>query len=153
MSFYQDQKKWKQKLIPIEVSRKNSDGVIDLIFYKNHYALIKKLNVFLDHHKNFICRRCLNSYTSENMLSLHKSKCENYDITTIRTSSESHLLWKKNIFIRIHCILGYTQILKLMMKSIILVLIMKQLIFSSKIPILNGYNTKSELDDILESGY
>ena len=30
------------------------------------------------------------------MLSLHKPKCENIDITTIRTSPESHLHWKKH---------------------------------------------------------
>ena len=77
--------------------KNNSDKLIDLLIYKNHYALIKKSNVFLgDHHKNFICRRCLNSYTSENMLTLHKPKCKNYDITTMRTSPESHLHWKNH---------------------------------------------------------
>ena len=66
LNFYQDQNKWKHNLIPIKVSKNDSDKVIDLILYKNHYALIKKTNVFLgDHHKKFICRRCLNSYTSE----------------------------------------------------------------------------------------
>ena len=57
----------------------------------------KKLNVSLQHHnKNFICRRCLSSCTSENMLKLHKTKCENNGITTIRTSPESHIFWKKH---------------------------------------------------------
>ena len=42
-----------------------------------------------------MCRRCLKSYTSENMLMRQKpKKKENYDITTIRTSSDSHLHWK-----------------------------------------------------------
>ena len=50
-----------------------------------------------DHHKNFICRRCLNSYTSENMLKILKPKCGNNGITTIKTSSDSDLLWKKNV--------------------------------------------------------
>ena len=36
----------------------------------------------------------MNSYTSENMLKIHKPNCENNDITTIRTSSGSHLHWK-----------------------------------------------------------
>ena len=72
LNFYQDQNQWKPKLIPIEVTKNESDKVIDLIIYKNLYALIRKLNVFLgDHQKTFICRRCLNSYTSENMLKLH----------------------------------------------------------------------------------
>ena len=30
------------------------------------------------------------------MLKLHKPKCENKDKTTIRTSKESHLLWKNH---------------------------------------------------------
>ena len=97
LNFYQDKNKWKHNLIPIEISKNKSDRVVDLLIYKNHYALIKKLNVFLgDHHKNFISRRCLNSYTSENMLRIHKPKCENNDIPTIRTSSESHLHWKNH---------------------------------------------------------
>ena len=63
-NFHQNQNNWRQKLIPIEVSKKDSDRVIDLLIYKNHYDLIKKLDVFLgDTHKTFICRRCLNSYT------------------------------------------------------------------------------------------
>ena len=53
------------------------------------------MNVFLgDHNKILICRRCLNSNISENFLMIHKPKCENYDITTIRTSNGSHLHWK-----------------------------------------------------------
>ena len=40
--FYQDQIKWKHKLIPIEISKINSDRFIDLAIYKNHYILIKK---------------------------------------------------------------------------------------------------------------
>ena len=91
LNFYQDQNKWRHKLKPIEVSKNESNKIIDLAVYRNHYVLTKKLNAFLgDHNKNFICRRCLNSYTSEHMLILHKPKCENNDITTIRTSPESH---------------------------------------------------------------
>ena len=98
---YQDHNKWRHKLIPNEVSKNGSDRVIVLLIYKNHYALIKKLNIFSgDHHKTFICRRCLNSFTSENLLKLHKLKCGEDDITTIRTSQKSHFYWKKNIFIR-----------------------------------------------------
>ena len=46
LNFYRDQNKWGHKLIPTEVSKNESDKVIDLLIYKNHYALIKKLNVF-----------------------------------------------------------------------------------------------------------
>ena len=57
LNFYQDGDKWKHNLIPIEISKNKSDKVIDLLIYKNHYALIKKLHVFLgDHNKSFVCR-------------------------------------------------------------------------------------------------
>ena len=67
--FYQDQNKWKHKLIPIEIGENNSDRVIDLAIYKKHFFLIEKLDVFLgDHNKKYICRQCFSSDTSENML-------------------------------------------------------------------------------------
>ena len=39
--------------------------------------------------------RCLNSYTSQNVLIKHKQQCGEQDITSLRTSNESHLYWKK----------------------------------------------------------
>ena len=95
--FYCDKNEWKHNLIPKGISKIESDKVIELLMYKNQYALIKKLNVFSgDCHKSFICRRCLNSYTSENMLKIHKPKCEKIVITTIRTSPDSHIHWKNH---------------------------------------------------------
>ena len=97
LNFYQDGDKWKHNLIPIEISKNESDNSIDLLIYKNHYALIKKLHVFLgNHNKSFVCRRCLNSYTCENALTNHKEKCGEDNICTIRTSNESHFYWKKH---------------------------------------------------------
>ena len=76
-NFYQDQNKWRHKLISTEVSKNNSDIVIDLATSKNHYILRKKVDVFLgDHNTKFISRGCSNSYTSENMLKLHKQNVE-----------------------------------------------------------------------------
>ena len=46
--------------------------------------------------QNFFSRRCLKSYPSENLLMVQKANCETYDITTNRTSSESHLHWKEH---------------------------------------------------------
>ena len=43
LNFYQDKNKWKHKLIPIEISKNKSDRVVDLLLYKNLYALIKKI--------------------------------------------------------------------------------------------------------------
>ena len=51
-NFFQDKNKWKHDLFPIEISKNESDRVVDLLIYKIFYVLIKKLHVFLgDNHK------------------------------------------------------------------------------------------------------
>ena len=121
--------------------------------YKNHYVLIEKLNVFLgDHHKNFICGRCLNSYTSEAMLILQKPKCENKDKTTIRTSSDSHLHWKDHfqrntLYFRIYADLKADN--EIDSSSIG----NKTTNNYKQKPVLNGYHIESELEDVLQSSY
>ena len=55
LNFYQDGDKRKHDLIPIEISKNESDNVIDLLIYKNHYALIKKLHVFIGYHNKSFC--------------------------------------------------------------------------------------------------
>ena len=73
LNFYLDGDKSKHNFIPIESSKNESDKVIDLLIYKIHYALIKKIHVILgDHKKFFVCRRCLNSYTNENFVIIRK---------------------------------------------------------------------------------
>ena len=153
LNFYQDGDKWKQNLLPIEISKNESDNVIDLIIYKNLYALIKNLHVFLgDHHKNFVCRRCLNSYTCENALINHKEKCGDDNICTIRTSNESHLFWKKNfhkntLYFRIYADFeadNGKDNSKIGNKT---TNIYKQN------PVLKSYYIISELEDVLESDY
>ena len=151
--FYQEQNQWKHKLIPIEISKNNSDRVIDLAIYKNHYVLIKKLDVFLgNHNKKFICRRCLSSYTSENMLMKHKEKCGIDNITTIRTSNESHLFWKKHfhkntLYFRIYADFEADN------EKDDTVVGNKTINIYKQNPVLNGYHIVSELEDILKSDY
>ena len=88
LNFYPDQNEWRHKLIRFEISKNNSDRIIDLAIHKNHYILIKKFDVFLgDHKEKFICRQCLSSYTSEIMLMKHKQKCGEDN----KTSNESHI--------------------------------------------------------------
>ena len=84
----------KHKLIPVEISKNESDKIIDLLIYKNDYVLIKKLNVFIGKHDSkYVCRKCLNSYTTHSMLVKHKKLCkENQQLTT---SPDSHIYWKK----------------------------------------------------------
>ena len=85
----------KHNLVPIEISEGETDRVVDLLLYKIPYVLNKKIPVVLgNQNKIFICRGCLNFYTSENSLKIHKSKCENQKITIFRFSSEYHLHWK-----------------------------------------------------------
>ena len=153
LKFYQDQNKWRHKLIPIEVSKNDSSRDIDLIIYRNHYALTKKLNFFLgDHHKNFICRRCLNWKLSEDMLVLHKQNCGEDDICSIRTSNDTQIQWikhfhKNSFYLRI--IADFEADNELEKSSIGE---KTTNIFKQK-PISNGYNIVYELDDILESVY
>ena len=153
LNFYQDGDQWKHNLIPVEISKNESDTIIDLLIYKNHYALIKKLNVFLgDHHKNFICRRCLNSYTSENALINHKEKCGKDNICTIRTSSDSHIYWKKHfhknpLYFRI--IADFEADNEVDGSNIG----NKTTNIYKQNPVLNGYYIISELEDVLKSGY
>ena len=153
LNFYQDSDKWKHKLIPIEISKNESDNVIDLLIYKNHYALIKKLHVFLgDHNKSFVCRRCLNCYTCENALKNHKIKCGDDNICTIRTSNESHQYWKKHfhrnpLYFRI--IADFEADNEIENASVG----NKTTNIYKQNPVLNGFYIISELNDVLESGY
>ena len=153
LNFYQDGDKWKHNLLPIEISKNGSDKIVDLLIYKNLYALIKKLHAFLgDHNKSFVCRRCLNSYTCENALINHKEKCGDDNICTIRTSNESYLYWKKHF----HKNPLYLRIIadfeannekhgsKIGNKT--------TNIYKQK-PILNAYYIISELNDVLKTDY
>ena len=153
LNFYQDGDKWKHNLIPTEINKTDSDRAVDLLIYKNHYALIKKLNVFLgDHHKTFICRRCLNSYTCENALLNHKEKCGDDNICTIRTSNESHLIWKKHfhknpLYFRIYADFEADNEIDGSNVG------NKTTNIYKENPVLIGYYIISELEDVLEGGY
>ena len=149
--FYQDQKNWRHKLIPIEISKNDSERVINLAIYKNHYVLIKKLDVLLgNHNKKIICRRCLCSYTSENMLMLHKPKCENIDIFTIRTSNESHLNWIKHFHKNPLCFRVYADFEADNEKDNCILGNETTNIYKQN-PVFCGYQIVSELEDILKS--
>ena len=93
----------------------------------------------------------MNSYTRENMLMIHKPNCENNDITAIRTSPESHLIWKKHfhknpLYFRIYeDFEADNEIDNSSVGN-------KTTNIFKPNPILNGYNIVSELDDVLESG-
>ena len=102
--------------------------------------------------KNFICRRCLNSYISENMLMLHKQKCGDDDITTLRTSNESHIYWKKHFHKNPFYFRTYADFEADNEKDNSSVGIKTTNIYKQN-PVLNGYHIISELDDVLKSDY
>ena len=123
------------------------------MIYKNGYALIKKLNVILGILKKvFICRRCLSSYTIENNLRNHKEDCGDYDICTLRISSEPHLHWKdhfhKNpLFFRMYADFeAYNEINNSSKVN-------KTTNFYKQNPVCNGYRIVSDLEEVLKNGY
>ena len=153
LQFYQEGIKWKHKLIPIEVSENNSETVIDLVIYKNHYALIKKLHVFLgSKNAKFVCRRCLTCFTNENVLVKHTERCKQQDITAIRVSKDSHLMWKKHfhkipLYFRIY---GDFECNNKRENSNIG---NKTTNIFRQNPMCNGFYIVSEMNDVLQSGW
>ena len=86
------------------------------------------------------------------MLKLHKPKCENNNITTIRTSSEPHIQWKKHfqknpLYFRIHA--DFEADNEKDNSSIR----NKTTNICKQNPVLNGYHIVSGLDDVLTIGY
>ena len=141
----------KHKLIPIEISKNESDKVIDLLIYKNHDVLIKKLNVFIGKHDcKYICRKCLNSYTTHNLLIKHKKlRQENQQLTT---SPDSHIYWKKyfqknKLYFKIYADFEADN------KKEDTSIGDKTTNIYKQEPVCNGYYIESELDHILKSGY
>ena len=141
-------------MIPLEISEnKNADYEIDLLIYKNHYALIKKLHVFLGKSNcKYVCRRCLSSYSNENVLNKHKFKCQQQEITSIRTSNESHIYWKKYfhkipLYFRIYADFECNNEIDNSNMGNKTTNIYKQN------AVCNGYYIISELNDVLKSGY
>ena len=153
LNFHQDGDNWQHNLKPIEISKNESDKVIDLLVYKNHYALIKKLHVFLgNHNKSFVCRRCLIPYTCENALKSHKEKCGDDNICTIRTSIVSHLYWKKHFLknpLYFRFIADFEADNEVHGSSVV----DKTTNIYKQNPVLNGYYVLSELEDVLESDH
>ena len=94
----------------------------------------------------------MNSYTNEDMLKIHKPRCENIDMSIIRTSNESHAfcknhIHKKSLYFRVYA--DFEADNEIDNSS----LGNKTTIIYRQNPILNGYGIVSELEDVLESGY
>ena len=95
----------------------------------------------------------MNSYTSENILKLHKRKCENNDITTIRTSSESHIQWKKKHFHKNRLFFRIYADFEADNEKDNSSIGNKTTNIYKQNQILNVYHIVYELEDVLKSGY
>ena len=67
------------KLVWLYISKLNENKrIIDLILYKIHYILLKKLHDFIGKHDcRYLCRNCLGGYTIQSELTNFKRICEN----------------------------------------------------------------------------
>ena len=86
------------------------------------------------------------------MFMIQKRKCENIDITTIRTSSESHLHWKKYFHKNPLYFRTYTGFEADNEKDNSSLGNKTTKIYKQN-PVLHGYEIISELEDVLKSGY
>ena len=94
----------------------------------------------------------MSSYTSENMLFKHKQNCGEDNISTLRTSSESHLHWK-NLFHKNLLYFGIyadfesnNEIDKSSIGN-------ETTNIYKQNAVLFGYHIKSDLEDVLKSEY
>ena len=94
----------------------------------------------------------MNSNTSEFMLMIHKPKYENFDITTLRTSPESHLHWKKRFHNNPLYFGIYADFAADNEKDNSSIGNKTTDIYEQN-PVLNGYHTKYELADVLQSSF
>ena len=85
------------QLVPLYISKNiENRRIIDLILYKNHYILLKKLLVFIGKHDNiYVCRNCLSSYTVQSELITHKRLCGNKNKSVYIPSKETHVMWNE----------------------------------------------------------
>ena len=141
----------KHKLIPIEISKNETDKVIDLLIFKNHYVLIKKLNAFIGKHDcKYICRKCLNSYTTHNMLIKHKNLCgKNQKLKT----SDSHIYFWKKYFQKNKLYFRTYADFEADNKKENTNIGDKTTNIYKQEPVCNGYQIVSDLDHILKSDY
>ena len=94
----------------------------------------------------------MSSYTSENMLIKHKQKCGIDNITTSKTTPDSHLHWKEHFHKNPLNFRIYADFEDDNEKDNSIVGNKTTNIYKQN-PVLNGYHIVSELGDVLKSDY
>ena len=79
-------------LTPIHINTNYDQPQIDLLFYENHYCLIK-LHCLINKHSNMkhVGRRCLTAFNSQRVLIDHIDRCQKQKPTNSRFSWKNHL--------------------------------------------------------------
>ena len=143
----------KHKLVPIELSKIEHETKIDLLIYKNHYVLIKKLHTFIGNSKcKFLFGRCLSCFEHEHVLMKHKDRCEQQDFTAIKLPLDKQLHWKKHyqkvpLYFRIYADFECNNSPVESNVGLHTTNIYKQN------PVCNGYYIVSDLPSVLQSEY
>ena len=80
-------------LTPIHINKNYLQTQIDLLLFENHYCLITKLHCLInkDSHMKWVCRRCLTTFSSEDILNQHIDRCQKQQPTNITFSWKDHL--------------------------------------------------------------
>ena len=86
------------------------------------------------------------------MLMKHKEKCGDDNITTIKTSNETHLHWKKHFHKNQSCFRIYADF-EADNEKVNTCIGNKTTNIYKQNPVLNGYHIESDLEDILKSDY
>ena len=88
----------KNILAPLDISKNNlNKTIVDLLLYKNHCILIKKLHAYVvsNHDHKFVCRNCLSCYGSEDSLNQHRILCLDQKAIRYVPSKQKYIEWEK----------------------------------------------------------
>ncbi len=140
-------------------SNEEGDRVIDLLYYKEHFILIKKLHTFgrnNQSHRNYLCRRCMNGFRTEQALNNHKELCDKQEITRIVFPKDNSFKFNKyhykiNLPFRIYADIESMQVP--VEENLEGSPPEKTTNIYKQVPINIGYYILSDLPDVLEPGY
>ena len=97
------------KIYPLKINQKDCQKSIDLFLYsedeKQHYSLIKNFtrlvrSQYTSHRssKIYICKKCLNHYTKQDLLEKHSLKCSKNERVAVKMPTKNSILKFQNHF-------------------------------------------------------
>ena len=100
----------------------------------------------------FVNKRCLSSFSNQSVLMNHKQRCQQQEITSIRTSNESYVQWKKQFLknpLEIRIYAEFEAEIEIDKSNIG----DKTTICYRQNPVFKGFSRVSQLIDVLRSVY